>query len=1240
MTIEIKWKDGETVKTSTISNDKILSTKMVSGKNQPFGAVEATFDRYIFSSEYKDDNWDSTSNPLPNITLGESKMSVDTFGSVTDYIITSVSNDEDYTVVTAHHPAYTLTHTYFNSLFLNIYTVYQTFDNYTKFSVNLPGWSDATFTSDAPNDWYRAQSNKGCSYKYSSTLSGSGHPGSYYETPQKMYNISRYASGVGYYGGKEGYEEVAKKKHTVWYTYRDINLILHISVETVGGKNIRSIEWVEGETEDIVRFIIMMGVSDDVYPQTFSPPMTYYPDFDLDTGLIGADPKKEYTENELNKAMSKGLVNLNQESYASYDFGTSIGSGLSTSRIRLRVNGTSTCKSILDAIGSFTNRKYHFSSEGFFMTNNVPNSDAKQYFVKDGTFGHKKVTINTHKVVYLDMDTSSEYKGVEAEMTSTAPDIIDNTDAVVISSQTVYGENYSWKTSNISSSASKEGSKILFPIVDMSDDNTEGINSYRNRMLGLCAYNELVNRYRYENSIVYTTSEIDAVPKIEGGTPIGDYDEFLRETGQLYVSGDTSTHPTGNYSIGDTILFDDGIVMEKVKKDGTGIRDWVETDLYELSSSYKYSADSCTKLLKDNYNGFELNNVPLAFLIRSYPEHLTTLAWGKSHTNDLPEQLREQQEDIMINGSPGDEDAEISNKYSSRLVVGNLTQSQLAEQDDVKNGFTGLIMEKNVGAELYRLSGYDDGILQAEFDTRGRISAGGGGVILDKDGLNAGYGGVNLDNEGLTINYDPANENFIQRNALRFRRSDIDFDTFRIYSRKYNQELDGGSSQPLQRGVANIITCETPEYRLVLSLPSTGTSGEIVEYNNNFYIWKGGWQLLGDIESLDNYIRIYTKPGYYSIINKSVTMRDTESSSDTNFKPGINTSSISYNYNNGNLLSTNHAYVSYGSMSSSDTIFPPNNYNPADGDGDKFVVTRYSFGTAGTPPRVDLPGQGDRSISFDIQVSSGNSDKDFTEVYVEYYPWEYVMGSDGIWKYKRADTPYRTRAQTFNRTGGTRYNVTFPLTHLYTTGYHDISIVVRGRWTDTEGFIYSPNFSMRKLRMNFTDEGEGGEVRLRNDCTKLYGNTSIVGTLDGTFSTTSLFKESLKRAITPLLTGVKSKPIMLSGKDGFLSRTPSYSMNVIGNTWYAPLSGGASSIVMFVMDNNVQDYDAYISRITNYGEMTTSTEIHVASHHGKSTLGGAGRSSGTILVPEGWGFKISRGTKVTIFGLTITDETV
>ena len=749
MAIEIKWKDGETVKTSTISNDKILSTKMVSGKNQPFGAVEATFDRYIFSSEYKDDNWDSTSNPLPNITLGESKMSVDTFGSVTDYIITSVSNDEDYTVVTAHHPAYTLTHTYFNSLFLNIYTVYQTFDNYTRFSVNLPGWSDATFTSDAPNDWYRAQSNKGCSYKYSSTLSGSGHPGSYYETPQKMYNISRYASGVGYYGGKEGYEEVAKKKHTVWYTYRDINLILHISVETVGGKNIRSIEWVEGETEDIVRFIIMMGVSDDVYPQTFSPPMTYYPDFDLDTGLIGADPKKEYTENELNKAMSKGLVNLNQESYASYDFGTSIGSGLSTSRIRLRVNGTSTCKSILDAIGSFTNRKYHFSSEGFFMTNNVPNSDAKQYFVKDGTFGHKKVTINTHKVVYLDMDTSSEYKGVEAEMTSTAPDIIDNTDAVVISSQTVYGENYSWKTSNISSSASKEGSKILFPIVDMSDDNTEGINSYRNRMLGLCAYNELVNRYRYENSIVYTTSEIDAVPKIEGGTPIGDYDEFLRETGQLYVSGDTSTYPTGNYSIGDTILFDDGIVMEKVKKDGAGIRDWVETDLYELSSSYKYSADSCTKLLKDNYNGFELNNVPLAFLIRSYPEHLTTLAWGKSHTNDLPEQLREQQEDIMINGSPGDEDAEISNKYSSRLVVGNLTQSQLAEQDDVKNGFTGLIMEKNVGAELYRLAGYDRGVVQAEFDTRGRISAGAGTVLLDEDGLKMEDGGVSLGNDGL-----------------------------------------------------------------------------------------------------------------------------------------------------------------------------------------------------------------------------------------------------------------------------------------------------------------------------------------------------------------------------------------------------------------------------------------------------------------------------------------------------------
>lgn len=728
MTVIIKWNGN----ISEISEDMVLGTRIISGKNQPFGAVEVIFDRFIFSQGEDDGKWDEE-NPKPEIVVGDSLMSVNTFGSVEDYVISSVSTDDDYTVVTAHHPAYNLTHTHFSSLFLNILTVEHDYGHYARFKVNLPGWMTGNMsTSDIPTDWYRATSGKGCQYDFSNDFTTSATPGSYYASPSEMMHLNRYTSGIGYYGGKAGFEDVAKKKYTFWYSYRDINLVFHISVETIGGEYIRSIEWIEGESEDVIRFVIMMGTKSEVYPQVFSPAMTYLPN--PNTNNITDDPLLDYSEKNLKDAISKGLKPLNS---TNDPYGTPIGmsGAYSTNRLRLRVNGTSTCKSLMDAISCLTNRKYHFSSEGFFMTNYVPDSSATKYYMDGNTFKSKQITINELECVYLDFNTNPEntYEGTEIppEVVSNAPVIQDNTDAVVISAQTVYAENYGVKVIYTEARNTKEGNKILLPVADMSDGERSGLNRYRNRMATLCAYNELVNKYKYEDSIIYTTSEMGVTSRPSAKYTLTDYNQFEIDTGRK------EGEPSREYELKDTLLYSDGLVTEKVElNEIEGELVWEEAELFKPSDEdLKYTSDSFTKLLVDNFNGFKINNVPLAFMIRTYPEHITTLAWGKSHTNDLPEQIRQQEEDMMISGAPEDQDLEISDKFSSKLVVGNLTQSQLAEQDDSKTGFTGLAMEKSVGSELYRLAGYKNGDLQAEFDTEGKISAGGGSVKLDEKGL-------------------------------------------------------------------------------------------------------------------------------------------------------------------------------------------------------------------------------------------------------------------------------------------------------------------------------------------------------------------------------------------------------------------------------------------------------------------------------------------------------------------------
>lgn len=780
--VNIHWRREGEPATSYISEERIAGATIISGKNQPFGCVQLYLTKNIFSTD-EEGKWDSpdpshpeyveNGNYRPSIEVGVSTVDVEAYGEVKGYIISNVSTDDDHTIIIAYHPAYRLSHTLISSVFSNILTVDSVSENYATFNVGLEGYPDPEEEEEEysiPNDWYRADSNRGCQSTYNSGFSTNTNNlnSEYKATGSSMINLSKYTSGRGYLGTSDS----AKNKYTFWYQKDFVNLIFHIIVEDISEpdseeedkKYVRTIEWVEGRPDDIIRFIVKEALNMDIYPQYFSEPKTYYPN--PDSSSIKDDVYSDYTEEVLERALAKGTKSMNATDDV---FGTPIGhtDGDYTDRLRIRVNASITCGGLIDSIANLTNRKYSFSGEGFFMTDNVPNSSATEYTRGvDGTVSKDTVTINTTEGLLLDFDgeEKEDFNGttVEAEPVSHSPEIQDNMDSIVISSQSVESENYAVNIPNTSAVGSKEGTRIILPIVDMGDDSTSDFNSYRNRMTKLCAYNTLVRRFKYDTNISYHISELT----YEGPTADKKFG-IVSEPPTVYADYDAFKKDTAKHTEGDTVLYDDGIVAEKCEWNGN---EWEIVNLTEDTGiTPRYSSNSFVKEIRDNFNGLIIKDVPLAYIIRSYPEYMTELVWGKAPTNDLSAHIKQQESESVSNSTSGNEDTGISNKYSSKLVVGNMTQKQLTENNDTRAGYTGLIMEKNVGSELYRLAGYNKGELQAYFNSQGEIMSGNDKVKINKDGITIGsvdetievpgydnqFGfrakGIRIDDDGLTL---------------------------------------------------------------------------------------------------------------------------------------------------------------------------------------------------------------------------------------------------------------------------------------------------------------------------------------------------------------------------------------------------------------------------------------------------------------------------------------------------------
>lgn len=444
-----------------------------------------------------------------------------------------------------------------------------------------------------------------------------------------------------------------------------------------------------------------------------------------------------------------------------------------------------------------------------------------------------------------------------------------------------------------------------------------------------------------------------------------------------------------------------------------------------------------------------------------------------------------------------------------------------------------------------------------------------GGVLLNENGLSVGEGLVKLDTEGVTVMYNPSSDIYISQDALKFRRNDSQQDTLKIYSRKYRQ--DDAFDKVINSGVANIISCERP----------IGN-----EYAGPNY---------------DTYLRIYAKQGYYNIPNKQVTLR-TESNIPNNYKPPyMSTSSTTYK-SDGSLVSSYGIYPSYSNFHK-DT-FTTNNWNQPMPSGSVYAIVEYTIGNpSNLIPTQNLPGEGGWELSFDYQAIINTNYSDYVDIWVEYMTFnpglgEHIGGDVGGTVHK---SPIYT-----NKSYTVKNNIKIPLYGLMTSAYRKISIFAKGKNMTAHNGLFGPNFSIRNLKLNYYESERGGEVRFHEDSVKLYGSTKFMGMLDGTFGTTSFFRQSLRNSLAHIEKVLAPGPIEYND---------SPSSEYFVDTWYSNPHDGMEFITYIRSEQNIELW----ARDANNVEYLI--HYHSDAHHGN------GHATASFLLPRGWSFKFKYGIR-------------
>lgn len=383
------------------------------------------------------------------------------------------------------------------------------------------------------------------------------------------------------------------------------------------------------------------------------------------------------------------------------------------------------CWDVLKSLALLTNREIIFSDKAYL----VP------------------MTVNSSKKISIDWEPPSSSDSYVHPKILALAENDDQGSQYVLASQKVQCEAYQTTVAISDTTSTYVAQDLKFPGADNTDENnTPNINANRNNQAKIIAFNSLMKNFKPGDCVVYSVSETKELP-----TPSNTYTTWPQT---LPVA---SQNGCFKYQV--LLGGQPAIETYYVAKNPGGTYQWFEYDAdnpERIPLSDQNRVNESVKEVKDEHNNITLTNVPLAQVEVEYPACVTTYTWGNPEFMDEQNQFTSlsavAQDSVLDNTS----DTGISSSDATKIVVGNQYVHQL---QDNRSGFTGLILEKNVDNNVYRLVGYNDGVIQAQFNSEGKIEAGAGVTQLDEN--------------GLTVYYDSNDTDYIPQNALKFQKKDV-----------------------------------------------------------------------------------------------------------------------------------------------------------------------------------------------------------------------------------------------------------------------------------------------------------------------------------------------------------------------------------------------------------------------------------------------------------------------------------
>jgi len=352
---------------------------------------------------------------------------------------------------------------------------------------------------------------------------------------------------------------------------------------------------------------------------------------------------------------------------------------------------------------------------------------------------------------------------------------LDQGERYTIQSQTVSAENFEWTSFIDDTQYRVEGDPIYTGYPDLyGNDTTPDIPFGRREQAKLCALHRLIECYDPQATVRYIIQEaVPSAPLPPDFSIIqSPGDPPLRQLLDAYMESQSSILKGFKLEL---IGLDGSQQMLQWETPGTGPLNgfWVNYAVPSIRDA-KYMPYSLVGLLEDKQSGIQIKDAPLAYTSLHYPQCVTELVWGYPEFQDSEQQVDTAEQYALGSTQEGTGDINISDKWASKLSIGNQSLSQIDEDFE---GFTGIAIVKNRTADVYEIRGYETvkniygttTYLNAQFTSKGEIIGGGGTVILNREGLFVSEG-VTVNTKGirLLIKPTPTGAQVDLNNSIRF----------------------------------------------------------------------------------------------------------------------------------------------------------------------------------------------------------------------------------------------------------------------------------------------------------------------------------------------------------------------------------------------------------------------------------------------------------------------------------------